>query len=119
MNNLKDKVLEFIRENGSTYIYELEPLFDEEGIPFEGDRSLTFDGDKNKVFFHHCTTESGSVIQELYQENKISIIHNPRYVMRYLSDGKVPPLPLSITNDELDKPSWVPVVLRIKDKGEN
>lgn len=24
MNNLKDKVLEFIRENGSTYIYELK-----------------------------------------------------------------------------------------------
>lgn len=35
MNNLKDKVLEFIRENGSTYIYELIPLFDEAGIPFE------------------------------------------------------------------------------------
>ncbi|WP_368916308.1 hypothetical protein [Staphylococcus epidermidis] len=116
MNNLKDKVLEFIRENGSTYIYELKPLFDEAGIPFEGDRSLTFDGDKNKVFFYHCTTESGSVVQELYQENKISIVHNPRYVMRYLLDGKVPPLPLSITNDELDKPSWIPVVLRIKVK---
>ena len=111
MNNLKDKVLEFIRENGSTYIYELKPLFDEAGIPFEGDRSLTFDGDKNKV-------ESGSVIQELYQENKISIIHNPRYVEWYLLDGKVPPLPLAITED-VDKASWVPVVLRIKDKGAN
>ena len=118
MNNLKDKVLEFIRENGSTYIYELKPLFDEVGIPFEGDRSLTFDGDKNRVFFYHCTTESGSVIQELYQENKISIVHNPRYVERDLLDGKVPPLPLVIT-DDVDKTSWVPVVLRIKDKGAN
>ena len=56
MNNLKDKVLEFIRENGSTYIYELEPLFDKACVPFEGNRSLTFDGDKNRVFFYHCTT---------------------------------------------------------------
>lgn len=36
MNNLKDKVLEFIRENGNTYIYELEPLFDKACVPFEG-----------------------------------------------------------------------------------
>ena len=78
MNNLKDKVLEFIRENGSTYIYELKPLFDEAGIPFEGDRSLTFDGDKNKVFFYHCTTESGSVIQELYQDCLLYTSPSPR-----------------------------------------
>lgn len=65
MNNLKDKVLEFIRENGSTYIYELKPLFDEVGIPFEGDRSLTFDGDKNRVFFYHCTTEYRSCIKKI------------------------------------------------------
>ena len=51
MNNLKDQVLEFIRENGNTYIYELEPLFDKACVPFEGNRSLTFDGDKNRVFF--------------------------------------------------------------------
>ena len=78
--------------------------------------SLTFDGDKNRVFYH-CTTESGSVVQELYQENKISIIHNPRYVEKYLLDGKVPPLPLAIT-DDVDKASWIPVVLQIKDKGQ-
>ena len=40
-----------------------------------------------------------------------------RYVEKYLLDGKVPPLPLAIT-DDVDKASWIPVVLQIKDKGQ-
>ena len=67
---------------------------------------------RNQVFFYHCSTESGSVISDLSNEGKIVIKHKHIAVNRYLLDGKVPPLPLAIT-DEVST-SWIPVVLRIK-----
>lgn len=118
LEQLKNDVTNFIDEKGDVFIYELEPLFDKAGIPFDGKRSLIFKEKKNQVIFYHCSTESGSVISELSNENKIVIKHKPSAVNRYLLDGKVPPLLLAIT-DEVSKPSWIPVVLRIKDKGAN
>ncbi|MCH4331173.1 hypothetical protein [Staphylococcus haemolyticus] len=118
LEQIKRKVIKFIEDKEETYIYELEPLFDKAGVPFNGKRSLVYEDKRNQVFFYHCSTESGSVISELSNENKIVIKHKPSAVNRYLLDGKVPPLPLAIT-DDVDKPSWVPVVLRIKGKGAN
>lgn len=97
IDQLKDEVINFIDENEEAFIYELEPLFDKAGIPFEGERSLIFKEKKNQVIFYHCSTESDSVISELSNENKILIKHKPSAVNRYLLDGKVPPLPLAIT----------------------
>ena len=116
LKQIKKEVLKIIEDKGEAYIYELEPIFDNAGVPFNGKRSLVYKDKRNQVFFYHCSTESGSVISELSNENKILIKHKPSAVNRYLLDGKVPPLPLAIT-DEVSTPSWIPVVLRIKDKG--
>ena len=116
LEQIKRKVIKFIEDKGEAYIYELEPIFDKAGVPFNGKRSLVYKDKRNQVFFYHCSTESGSVISDLSNEGKIVIKHKHIAVNRYLLDGKVPPLPLAIT-DEVSTPSWIPVVLRIKDKG--
>lgn len=119
MNNeqLKSNILELINEKVEIPSYELEPLFDKAGVPFNGVRSMTTDTDKKQVVFYHCSTEFGEIIQELCTDNKMKIVTKQNYLMRYLIDGKVPPLPLSL-GDKANVPSWVPVVFKIKEKDD-
>ncbi|MEJ7487767.1 hypothetical protein A9N02_12840 [Staphylococcus sp. AOAB] len=114
---LKSNILELINEKVEIPPYELEPLFDKAGVPFNGKRSMTIDKDKKQVVIYHCSTEFGEIIQELCKDNKIKIVIKKTYLMRYLIDGKVPPLPLSL-GDKAKVPSWVPVVFKIKEKDD-
>ncbi|PNZ10988.1 hypothetical protein CD113_09205 [Staphylococcus simiae] len=114
---MKSNILELIDEKVEVPPYELEPLFNKAGVPFNGKRSMTTDTDKKRVVFYHCSTEFGEIIQELCKDNKIKIVTTQNCLTRYLIDGKVPPLPLSI-GDKANVPSWLPVVFKIKEKDD-
>lgn len=114
---LKQYMYDYVKEHKEIPIYQLEDLFKELDHDYKGKTSVTHDQDKNIVFWSGWNKLTMYALIELVKGEHLDLIYRASYVMRYLLDGRVPNLPLSITYPEYGQqtevPSWVPMLLRV------
>ncbi|MGW9860561.1 hypothetical protein ACUXPZ_001002 [Staphylococcus epidermidis] len=114
---LKQYIYDYVKEHKEIPIYQLEDLFKELDYDFKGKASVTHDIDKNIVFWSGWNKLTMYALIELVKGEQLDLVYRASYVMRYLLDGRVPSLPLSITYPEYGQqtevPSWVPMLLRV------
>lgn len=118
---LKKYIYDYVKEHKEIPIYQLEDLFKELDYDFKGKASVTCDIDKNVVFWSGWNEMTMGVLIELVKGEKLDLVYRTSYVMRYLLDGRVPNLPLAISYPEYEQqtelPSWLPMLLRVTNKG--
>lgn len=112
IEQVKQKILDYIGEHEEIPIYKLEELFEDIGFDYKGKKMLTSSENEYKVFWRKWNAEACTIICDLALEDKVQFIISRNYVMLYLLDGKCVDLPLADT-DELETHSWVPVKLKL------
>ncbi|MEB8100140.1 hypothetical protein [Staphylococcus xylosus] len=112
LEQVKQKVLEYIGEYQEIPIYKLEELFEEIGFEYKGKKMLTSRENEYKVFWRNWNEEACTIICDLALEDKVKFVISRQSVMLYLIDGKCVDLPLAVT-DELETHSWVPITLKL------
>ncbi|MCG1866742.1 hypothetical protein RJB90_11425 [Staphylococcus capitis] len=118
---LKKYVYDYVKEHKEIPIYQLEDLFKELEYDYKGKVSVTHDQDKNIVFWSGWNEMTMRALIELVKGEQLDLVYRGSYVMRYLLDGRVPSLPLAITypvdGQQTEVPSWLPMLLRLTNKG--
>jgi len=104
--NIKNKVLDYIKNHEETSFVEIERIFEEYDFDYEGDLVLSGTNNENIIFWLGWNKEAIEVITELMAEEKIYMdACQPLY---YLIDGKSIDLPIP-KKSGTKKPHWVPV----------
>ncbi|MCD8899424.1 hypothetical protein K2V49_03985 [Staphylococcus gallinarum] len=112
LEQVKQKVLEYIGEYQEIPIYKLEELFEDIGFEYKGKKMLTSRESEHKVFWRNWNEDACTIICDLVLEDKVQFIISRHVVMLYLLDGKCVDLPLAVT-DEPKTHSWVPIKLKL------
>ena len=119
---LKQYMYDYVKEHKEIPIYQLEDLFKELEHDYKGKTSVTHDQDKNIVFWSGWNEMTMRALIELVKGEQLDLVYRSSYVMRYLLDGRVPNLPLAINYPEYEQqtevPSWLPMLLRVTNKGD-
>lgn len=118
---LKQYMYDYVKEHKEIPIYQLEDLFEELDYAFKGKASVSHDIDNNIVFWSGWNEMTMHALIELVKGEQLDLVYRSSYVMRYLLDGRVPNLPLAISYPEYEQqtqvPSWLPMLLRVTNKG--
>ncbi|MEO2248405.1 hypothetical protein [Staphylococcus saprophyticus] len=112
VEQVKQKILDYIGEHKEIPIYKLEELFKDIGFDYKGKKMLTSSENEYKVFWRKWNAEACTIICDLALEDKVKFVISRQSVMLYLLDGKCVDLPLAVT-DELETHSWVPITLKL------
>lgn len=117
--NIKRKILEYIKSNGSVSYAELEYLFEKIGYNYQGSLLTCSDMDRNVIFWGGWNENAIALIGEMISEN--SIKRQPCDFIIYLIDGKTMNFPLVKKYKKYKSMHWLPCVfnaVQSNSKGE-
>ncbi len=114
MDNVKNEVYSYIKQNEGTSYAELENLFTELGFSWEGNLEIYSDINPNVIFWTGWNKEAIELLNDLQREELIEKI--PGQLVMYLIDGKALNLPIVRTDRDYKTPHWLPVLFTAKRK---
>lgn len=106
---MKAMILNLIKEKGSISFAEIENMFDDKDIEYNGDSVI---GPSKYKMIHYWINMSdifASSIIELREENKIEF--NPCDIMFYFIDGKILKYPIVTKKYQYEEPHWLPIMI--------
>lgn len=108
---VKNRIYEYIKKNGSTSYAEIERVFEECGFDYTGALSSCSTVNDLVVFWHGWNLEAYTIVQELLQERKVE--RDACGMLIYLLDGKCLDMPVLQTAKQLNgsnREHWLPCV---------
>ena len=108
--DIKQKVLEYIRKNDYVSYVELEWLFDKLGFDYHGGYEIYSPVNDNVVFWTGWNEKAIGILNDLKSENLVT--QEPAQPIIYLIDGGCMEYPLVRSNVNYKTPHWLPIVYR-------
>ena len=109
MNDMKQRVYEYIKKNGETTFPELEFFFNGLGHDWRGNTDITAGVYSNIIFWNGWNRETAAIVTELFNEKRITV--SVADMIDILLGGKALPFPLAKQLMKYKTPHWLPVVL--------
>lgn len=110
--DMKEKVLEYIRKNETASYAELERYFDRCGYDWQGALEWYSEENPNVVFWSGWNEEAFTILTELQEEGKIE--NAPCSTLVYLIDGRMLTLPVVRQARQYKTLHWLPVVYQVR-----
>lgn len=109
MNNLEDRIVEFIRQRRYVTFVELERYFGE----FSGEYTWWLDGRCNLLLWSGMSEVFIDTLSALLKRG--AVVMRPASLLTYLVDGCILKLPLAKGRYRYRTPHWVPVCFDVPD----
>jgi hypothetical protein len=114
-NKMKNKILDYIRNNDNTSYVEIERIFEEEGFSWQGDLINVSDANSNILFWSGWSQEAFDILKELLDKDLIEREAVPPLV--YLIDGKSLDMPIVKNGTNYKTPHWLPLAFNAVEGG--
>ncbi|MGE8023024.1 pathogenicity island protein [Staphylococcus pasteuri] len=106
MNNIKNELVKYIKNNAGTSFVEIEKIFDENDFDYKGQGAYTSAENNNIVFWYGWNKQAFDVVSELVNDGVVEMSRCESMI--YFVDGKGLNFPIS-KSDDLETYHWQPV----------
>ncbi|MGJ1067668.1 pathogenicity island protein [Staphylococcus warneri] len=110
MNNIKDKLVNYIKNNAGTSFVEIEKVFDENDFDYKGQGAYTSAENNNIIFWYGWNKQAFDVVSDLVNDGVIEMKKCESFI--YMVDGKGLNFPV-LKSDNVDTYHWLPVTFNI------
>jgi len=111
MEEIKEKLIDFITEKGGISFVEYEEFLEKNGFDYNGDLAIINNG-YNIVYWNGLNDDASTIICGLIKDNKIEL--TPCMSLIYAIDGKRPNYPIVKMAKVYKEPHWCPVYINLK-----
>ncbi|PHK48784.1 pathogenicity island protein [Staphylococcus edaphicus] len=109
---IKQKVLEYIKQNVGTSFVELEQVFEDNHFNYKGNGAYSSGQHQNVIFWMGWNRNAFNILAELKHDGLISMeVCEP---LVYLVDGKSLTLPVMTKPSDAKNDCWLPVTFNAK-----
>lgn len=109
--NIKNKVLDYIKNHNATSFVEIERVFEEHNFDYKGDGAYTSGAHQNVIFWTGWNEQAFNVVAELKKDGYIEI--EPCPLLIYLTDGKCLNLPVMQKVSDAKHDCWLPITFSV------
>lgn len=111
---MKQKLLNFIKNNPRCSFSEIEKLFIQENFDYSGEYVVALDRYENLFFWNGWNSEALNVFGELLEQSKIALFM--AHPLEYFTFGKLYTTPIAKRWRSYKKEHWMPVVVSVYEK---
>lgn len=109
--NIKNKVLDYIKQHEGTSFVEIERVFEEHHFDYKGEGAYTSGQNQNVIFWTGWNEQAFNIVAELKREGHIELEACPLFI--YLTDGKCLSLPVMQKASDAKHDCWLPITFSV------
>lgn len=109
---IKQKVLEYIKQNAGTSFVEIEQVFEDNHFNYKGNGAYSSGQHQNVIFWIGWNKKAFNILAELKRDGLISMEICESLV--YMVDGKSLTLPVITKPSDANNDCWLPVTFNAK-----
>ncbi|MCI2789739.1 MULTISPECIES: pathogenicity island protein [Staphylococcus] len=110
MNNIKNELVDYIKNNAGTSFVEIEKVFDENDFDYKGQGAYTSAENNNIVFWYGWNKQAFDVVSGLVNDGVIEMSRCESII--YIVDGKGLNFPI-LKSDDVETYHWLPVTFSL------
>ncbi|MBF2170460.1 pathogenicity island protein [Staphylococcus epidermidis] len=110
MNNMKNELVDYIKNNAGTSFVEIEKIFDENDFDYKGEGAYTSAENNNIIFWYGWNKQAFDVVSGLVNDGMIEMIRCESMI--YIVDGKGLSFPV-LKSDDVETYHWLPVTFSL------
>ena len=112
-NEIKEKILDYVRKNEGTSYVEIERIFEENSFDYKGNLETTAGKEyPNVILWSGWNKRAFDIIKELLSSG--SVIRQPCQPIVYMIDGKMLTYPIQKSSSSHNTPHWLPCAFSAK-----